>query len=422
MIKKLRHRFIFITMASISFIFILILMTINMSMTLSSRRQGYSILWDYASRPAPTADFIPPDKPSADTEITRPSFRRDYDWFNNMRIFSVVIDENGGITNAVSGKNPNLTDEMIKDLAARVLNENKLKNDVDSDYLQGIVSGYLYLYKPLSEGAHLYFLDYAPEKDMSGRLFRLCLWIGLAGMLVIFIVVIFLSRWVTQPVRLAFDRQKQFVADASHELKTPLTIITTNAEVLESSTPDNKWLANILEQSSRMKTLINNLLDLTKLDSYEQSMDLTAIDLSRSVKSTALSFESLAFEYGKHYEMQIEDGLTVTGNDSSLRQLVTILLDNAFHYSDVNGTIRIRLIRHGDKKELTVWNSGCGIKSADQKRIFERFYRSDASRSRESGGYGLGLSIAQSVVDMHRGHIQVKSDGQSYTLFLVTLP
>lgn len=425
MIQKLRRRFIFITMACISFIFILILLVLNISMTLTSRRQGYALLSDYADRQAafsaventdygdrkPDLDFTNLSNEFPRGEPMRPG--RKNDWFNDMRIFSVIYQKDGSISDIRLGENPNLTEEMVKEMAEKILDHPKVR---------GIISGYLYVHQITNGEVHIYFLDYAPEKSMSMQLFKICLWIGLAGIIVIFVPVIFLAHWVTSPVQLAFDKQKQFIADASHELKTPLTIITANAEVLENSLSGNKWLSHILEQSDRMKSLINSLLTLAKLDACLEAQDFLSFDLSKAVRNAALSFESLAFEYGKNYEMKIEDGISLSGNESSIRQLTTILLDNAFKYSDESGSISIHLSAHGDKKELIIRNTGKGIAQPDQERIFERFYRSDASRSRESGGYGLGLAIAQSIVTAHKGQISVKSDETSYTAFHVLLP
>ena len=171
-----------------------------------------------------------------------------------------------------------------------------------------------------------------------------------------------------------------------------------------------------------MKNLINSLLELARLDAYSDTGSYLTFDLSRAVKNAALSFESLAFEYEKSYSMEIEDGFSLHGNETHIKQLVTILLDNAFKYSDEHGTVRICLSAHGDKKMLLVSNTGKGISPEDQKHIFERFYRSDSSRNRQYGGYGLGLSITQSIVKAHKGHISVKSDGQSFTEFVVILP
>lgn len=169
-----------------------------------------------------------------------------------------------------------------------------------------------------------------------------------------------------------------------------------------------------------MKVLINDLLSLARLDSYVAKQDFLPMVLSSTVKNAALSFESLAFEYGKQFTMKIQDGLTLNGNEGNIRQLVTILLDNAFKYSGEHGTVNISLSSHGDKKILLVRNTGNGIPAEDQKHIFESFYRSEASRNRKYGGYGLGLAIASSIVTAHKGQLTVKSDEATYTAFTAT--
>ena len=415
MIKTLQRRFIFITMASISLVFALILLVLNISVNYSARRQGYAVLHQYAQRQLSRQDASAPNSlPKLPDDAKRPPTDiADVHWFNNMRISYVVYDAQGSIADLSTGGNPDMTENILSSMAENVLSKSREN---------GSQSGYLYLLRQTGENSYIYFLDYSPEKDMSMRLFEICLWVGLAGIIIIFIPVIFLSRWVTRPVQLAFDKQKQFIADASHELKTPLTIITANAEVLQGNLSNNKWLSHILEQSSRMKILINNLLELAKLDAYSNKQDFHVFDLSRAVKNASLSFESLAYEYHKNFSMEIEDTISFHGNESGIKQLVTILLDNAFKYSGEKGSVLIRLSSLGDKKELLVHNTGSGISAEEQKHIFERFYRCDTSRSRQSGGYGLGLSIAQSIADAHKGHIHVKSDGQTYTDFFVTLP
>ncbi|MDE6883534.1 MAG: HAMP domain-containing histidine kinase [Lachnospiraceae bacterium] len=419
MIKKLQHRFILLTMSCIGFIFLLILLILNISMTASSQKRGFDLLSEYVrnkniDRPRTAEHYkeeenLTPDKvPAAFKPRRRPN-----DWFNDMRIFSVLYDSAGEVKAISTNNNPNLSEDDLLSLADTILKKQKSK---------GKIAGCLYLYIASEEGDSVYFLDYEPEREMSMQLWRVCLWVGLAGMLIILIPVIFLSRWIAKPVQLAFDRQKQFIADASHELKTPLTIITTNAEVLESTLPDNKWLHYILEQSTRMKILINSLLDLARLDSGTEKNAFQNFDLSKTVRRTALSFESLAYEYKKKYDWDIADGLSLYGNEENIKQLVTILLDNAFKYSDTKGVVTISLTRSADKKLLIVHNTGNGIDKNDLKHIFERFYRIDSSRSRQSGGYGLGLSIAESIVKNHKGQINVKSDGKSYTDFCILLP
>lgn len=413
MIKKLQHRFILLTMSCIGFIFLLILLILNISMTATSQKRGFDLLSEHIrnqnSFKTHTRDNFTPDEHP-------PAFKtghRTNDWFNDMRIFSILYNSDGEIREISTKNNPNLSESSLLALADTILQNPKEK---------GEISDYLYLYIPSEEGVSIYFLDYGPEREMSMQLWRMCLWVGLAGMMIILIPVIFLSRWIAKPVQLAFDKQKQFIADASHELKTPLTIITTNAEVLENTLPDNKWLHYILEQSKRMKVLINNLLDLARLDSGNEKAFFQSFDLSKTVRKAALSFESLAYEYEKNYIWEIADGLSLYGNEENIKQLVTILLDNAFKYSNAKGYIAISLTQSAEKKQLLIHNTGKGIDIKDQKRIFERFYRIDSSRSRQSGGYGLGLSIAESIVKNHKGQISVKSDGKSYTDFCILLP
>ncbi len=436
MIKTLQRRFILITMASISIVFALILLVLNISVNYSARQQGYGVLYQYAQRqtasankeydkaPAlpgngnPPAEKDRPDEPNPQNIEGKnhklpPAELPAINWFNNMRISYVIYDNDGALSDLSTGQDPDMTREILIGMVNNILPKDKER---------GIISGYLYLVQKNEDGTRIYFMDYSPEKDMSMRLFEICLWVGLAGIFVILVPVIFLSKWVTKPVRSAFDKQRQFIADASHELKTPLTIITTNAEVLQNDLKDNKWLSHILEQSSRMKVLINSLLELARMDAYNSMQDFSTFDLSRTVKNAALSFESLAYEYQKQFIMEIADGLTLNGSETGLKQLTTILLDNAFKYSGKEGLVKVTLSASGDKKLLSVYNTGSGIPASKQTQIFERFYRCDTSRSRKFGSYGLGLSIARSVTSAHKGQIQVKSDGKSYTEFLVTLP
>lgn len=413
MIKKLRFQFILITMLCISFIFILILIVINLSMNISSRNRGYALLSRIADvqiqhshdpklpNPVPERSHrnpfqIPPDFPVGGLDT--------------FRSFSVLYDQNGSLLQLHYNKDSDMDQERILQLADRVIQQKSASD-------RGVISEYLFLIREHDQGRQIFFLDYSLEKNLSMRLVRICLCIGLVGILFIFIPVFFLSHWITKPVQMAFDRQKQFIADASHELKTPLTIITTNAEVLEGTMGENRWLQHILFQTRRMNILIKSLLDLARLDSYDKAISFADFDMSKAVKNAALSFECLAFESRKTYHMDIAPNLIHHGDENAIRQLVTILLDNAFKYSDDEGFVSLLLYPQGDKKVLKIENSGQGIPPEDQPYIFERFYRSDTSRSRSSGSYGLGLSIAASIAHIHSGQLLVSSDGASYTCF-----
>lgn len=423
MIKKLRLKFIAVTMTCISFLLLLILLVINLFMTVSSRKQGYEMLAEFADsrREERTLPFFK-EAPPQDPDGSGPSFppgrgQRMHNYQDAFRIFSVSCDADGTILDVDYNPDSGLEESSILEIGKKALEKNPSHTDA-----QGIVqSRYLFITRSKDTDWQIYFLDYSVEHTMTFRLFYLCLFAGLGGMVILSAAVFFLSGWMIKPVQDAFDRQKQFIADASHELKTPLTIITTNAEVLSCALGESKWLLHILEQTKRMNALIRELLDLARLDAGQKKPDFMNFDLSRAVSSSALSFESLAFETHKTFQMQVEHGLTLFGSEQAIRQLVTILLDNALKYADEKGTVTLSLLSKGDKKILTVYNTGKGIAPEDQKHIFERFYRSDNSRSRESGGYGLGLAIAASITEQHKGHISVKSDGSSYTRISVSL-
>lgn len=434
MIKRLRYKFMAVTMTAISLLFLLILIVINIFMTISNKSQGFSVLDRVVNAPSSphsagfsgelpgdipenfTAD-IPKDihdLPEKDIPFSEP--RRD-NYMDTIRVFSISYDENKDVTSMIYHENSVITESDIEQLGAKALE--KYEKD-HSD--KGLISSrYLYRIRHRDNSMDIYFLDYTVERSMTNRLFQLCLFVGLIGILVLFILVWFLSGWIIKPVENAFEKQKAFIADASHELKTPLTIITTNAEILSNLPGGQKWIGNILEQTSRMNHLIRDLLDLARLDNTQLQTAFSEFDLSHAVSASALSFESIAFESRKKYVMEIGEHLSFRGDEQQIRQLVTILLDNAFKYSEEKGCVSIKLSGKGEKRILTVHNTGKGISAEDQKHIFERFYRSDSSRSRETGGYGLGLSIAAGIVETHKGQIRVKSDESTYTQITVTL-
>lgn len=428
MIQKLRFKFVMVAMSGIGCLLLLILLSVNLFMTFSSRSQGFAMLEDIAFKAA-TADAlqrgtVPPtneignnplssQSPAASDALQRPA-RRPPAYQDAFRFFSISYDENGLVSDTNYNPDSDLSESDILALGKKVLHD---RHPAAVPRKGTVQSRYLYLLAQKESGYRLYFLDYSVEHTMTYRLFWLCLFVGLGGMLVLFAVVWWLSGWMVRPVQDAFEKQKQFIADASHELKTPLTILSANADVLAASLTDNRWLGHIQEQVIRMNTLIRELLDLARLDSGSHPPDFTAFDLSSAVSATALSFESLAFENGIRFCTQISDGLCLTGSETAIRQLTTILLDNAFKYTDPGGCVTLSLLEKGDKKILSVHNTGKGIAQEDLKHIFERFYRSDNSRSRESGGYGLGLSIAASIARQHKGQLNAESDGESFVEF-----
>ena len=251
----------------------------------------------------------------------------------------------------------------------------------------------------------LVFVDISGEKAAMQNLKLTCAAIGAVSMALFWGVSILLARWAVGPVARAWEEQRQFVADASHELKTPLTVILTNAELLEAD-PDPRYARSILTMAGRMRSLVESLLELARVDGGAVRASFAPVDLSALVEEELLPFEPLYFERGLTLQSRIEPGLQLSGSDRHLRQLLSILLDNALVHSPEGSAVRAVLERQGQSALLTVTNPG-DLSDEDCQKIFRRFYRVDAARS--GGGYGLGLPIAQGIVRDHGGKIHAES-------------
>ena len=226
---------------------------------------------------------------------------------------------------------------------------------------------------------------------------------------------------MTRPVKEAFDKQKQFVWDASHELKTPLAVISANAEVLSGEIGDNEWLGYIQSEVRRTDKLVQNLLTLARLDWDDLPVMKERVDLGQAILQVALPFESTVFEAGKTLQLHVPEGIFCMGDSAMLQQLVVILLSNAVKYSDEKGHISLALESRGEKCILRVHNMGTPIDAATLHHIFDRFYRGDSSHNAENPGNGLGLAIASTIVRTHRGKISVTSTAEEGTCFTVIL-
>ncbi|MDD9270787.1 sensor histidine kinase [Paenibacillus sp. GCM10023248] len=247
---------------------------------------------------------------------------------------------------------------------------------------------------------------------------------------IMLIVIYFMSRFFAnrsiEPVKEAFNKQKQFIADASHELKTPLAVIQTNADVLLSNSDDTiqnqaKWLHHIKSETERMKTLTNDLLYLTEMDDSRANVLYVNFNISEAVESVILTMEAVMFEKDITLTYDIEPGLMLRGSSEQIKQVVMILLDNAIKYNKPKGSIELTLQKRHHDIQLKVTNTGEGIPPEHLDNIFDRFYRVNQSRSRKSGGYGLGLAIAKSIVEQHKGRITAKSAVNEETSFIVHL-
>lgn len=272
-------------------------------------------------------------------------------------------------------------------------------------------------------GLKYVLVDVSSHHRIMEGLVRICVVVGLMGQLVFFALSVFLARWAVRPVERAWAQQRQFVADASHELKTPLTVILTNAELLRSGEEDpaaaQRSISSIQTMSAQMRILVEGLLELARLDNGSVRTGFAPLDFSGLVNDSLLIFEASFYEAGLEIISNVEDGIQLKGSEGHLRQVVDILLDNALKYS-LPGTVRMDLHRSGNCCHLTLANSSEEISREDTKKIFQRFYRVDKSRT-GNGSYGLGLSIAHQIVTEHRGKIWAEySNGE--VCFHIQLP
>ncbi len=283
--------------------------------------------------------------------------------------------------------------------------------------------GWLQYYSVSKEyGKLIVVTDKTSDQGLLNNLFRITVIVGCIMLLVLFAVLCVLSRWITSPVRTAFKRQKQFVSDAGHELKTPLTVLSANADILQDEIGENKWLGYMQEQTARMNQLVGDLLSLARMDNATQEYEMLPFNLSAAINATALPFESQAFEMHKNLELDIQPGVEYCGSEKHIRQLAAIFIDNAMKYSNENGIIKITLMKRGDKAVLEFYNTGCEISQSETEKIFERFYRGDKARSNTGkNGYGLGLAIAKSIMDIHKIRFQVTCEQGKWIRFLLTL-
>ena len=333
--------------------------------------------------------------------------------------FTVNVWERSGIYNAY------VTGGTYADLQDTAELEEILTDCLRQEEDEGTIRSYglRYLRRDLGLYLRMAFVDMSMEQATMREIMGSYLQIGAAALLLLLGVSILLARWATAPVARAWQQQRQFLSDASHELKTPLTVILSNAELLEAAPLGERparWADNIRSEAKRMRSLVEEMLTLARADNAVRSAVMAETSLSDLATDCVLAFEPVAFEAGKPLESDVAPDVTVLGDGDKLRQLVGVLLDNAIKYGRDGGTITLTLRRTDRQARLTVSNPGDPIPPDQLRRLFERFYRADASRGEQSG-FGLGLPIAASIASEHRGTLKAESDAAS-TRFLFTMP
>ncbi len=330
------------------------------------------------------------------------------DNINNSRSFAIELDNNYAITYMRYETSTFSQDEII-DISNKIIN---LKKD------EGSYKNIEYL--RVDDGHHLVIvgIDREIENALYNKLVLTIIVFTIIGLAFLLIVIILLSFWIIKPIKETFDKQKRFISDSSHELKTPLSVINANVDALSSEIGNNDLLNNIKSQTLRMNSLVLDMLQLAKLEEKEKIIN-DKIDLSKLVQNEVLPYEALAFENNKKLSINVEQNIEYRGNEEDIKKLINILVDNAIKHSSDNAKIKINLKK--DKKHIIfdVYNTGCTFKDSEREKIFERFYRSDLSRNRDTGSSGLGLSIAKAIAESNNLEIKVDSEENKYTKFIV---
>ena len=323
--------------------------------------------------------------------------------------YSVAFSKDNEVLEVDDGDKAVYEEDDLVEIARQVLDRNKD---------EGQIGELAFVVRTRPGYTLVAFLDNTFANSSMDMLIRNFLIVGTCALVVLFFISLFISKLIIRPLAENDKRQKQFISDASHELKTPISVIGANADMLSREIGDNEWLSNIQYENERMGTLVRQLLDLSRAENAQVPMEL--LDLSRVVAGDALAFESLAYDNGRTISSNIEENIHVMGNRTQLEQLVSVLLDNAIRYSTGIG-IEVALRKQAHSAILSVSNEGEEISPEKMEHLFDRFYRVDEVRNSEDNHYGLGLSIARAVAERHKGKIEVSCTGGK-VVFTVTLP
>lgn len=333
------------------------------------------------------------------------------------RYFSAVIDEDGNITSLNSSSISDLTDEQVESYLTKI---NK-SGDRSGDFRYNNHT-YSYLVTDESDDSKLIVvLDSTNQVEENRTLLHLSLWMsGVSFVFFVLMVSIFSGR-VIEPFVRNYERQRRFITNAGHELKTPLAIISANNELVEMMNGESEWTKSTNDQVERMTGLINSLVAMARLEEQPEVV-LTDLNFSAIVKDAAEDFKGLVIKDGKQFVMEIQPNIHVKAEEKSLFELVTLLVDNANKYCDARGTVSVKLSKANrlSKARLKISNTYAEGKNVDYSKFFERFYREDESHNNKKSGYGIGLSMAQTMVKLFKGSISVFYSGDTIT-FLVSL-
>ena len=405
MFRKSRKRIVAAIMSVLTLLWVGTLCVIYVSSFFEVSELNREMLKEHAQQyrlEKPVGGVFEPMKP-----FPGPGPHMDTNRFKLSTFYTVAISHGDELLEIRNHETAVYADKELESLARQVMTRKEPSGTVGS----------LVYYRTDKGGYTLVaFMDNTILRQSMNTLFRYTLIFGGVAIIALFFLAVYLAKKIVEPLEESYRKQKQFISDAGHELKTPISVISANGELLSREIGENPWLANMQYENERMAQLVGQLLELARAENVKPRME--ELDLSRLVAGGTLPFESVAFEKGLTLEAQIPEEIWITGNGSQLSQLVSILVDNAISHSESGSLVQVSLTHTRSAALLSVRNPGSPI---PQERLFERFYRADEARSGEDGHYGLGLSIAKAIVQAHNGKIEVLCrDG--FVEFRVSLP
>lgn len=436
MIKKLRIKFIALTMLSLFIVLAVILSAINIISYHEMVKDADEILvlLKINDGKFPMGDIR--DKPDQNTEDQMPGSEdqrpegeqgrenmkppenlmkgRSAELPYASRFFWVLVDESGNVVQTNTDHVASVDDIAAAEYAVQV---------TEAGRTSGFLKDYRFVVGESGTRTRIIFLDCWTERQTFRTFLLTSCGIAALGMLAVFLLIFFLSKRIIRPISESYEKQKRFITDAGHEIKTPLAIIDADAEVLETEIGEqNEWVADIRQQVKRLAGLTNDLIYLSRMEEGGQNLLKTDFSFTDALEETAQPFRSLAKTQGKELQIDIRKNMVYHGDEKSIRQLTSILMDNAFKYSPEGSSISLKGGKDSRGVFLSVENKALNVRGEDIPRLFDRFYRGDASRNSEKGGHGIGLSMARAIAEAHGGKIHGEKAGEDRLRITTHLP
>ena len=404
MIAKLRKKLIFVSMVSlfiVLFVLILSIGILNYRKLVTDADHVLSILAEnngkFPKREEPKEPPKPEKNFSEKNHLLSPELPYE------SRYFSATVNKEGEVLSVEAGKIVTVNEETIIEYVQEVWQKGKQK---------GFIENYRFLLSRNDTEIRIIFLDCGRSLNTFRMFLFIAAFVSFLGFLAVCLLMIFLSAYIVKPFLENYEKQKRFITDAGHELKTPLTIIDADAEVLEMDFGENEWLSDIQNQTKRLTDLTNNLILLARMEEESMKLPMVEFPLSDVAEEVIGNFQTLAKAQNKFLHGKIQPMISMKGDEKAIRQLIGILLDNAVKYSDEKGEILLTVEVQRNHIFLSVFNTTEFINKKEIAHLFERFYRADKSRNSQTGGYGIGLSIAAATVRANKGKISAITEDE----------